>query len=461
MVGEKILAWFSDTVRYLVGDSIGGRILAEATTREELEASYNAMDVIQRTSPGAKIAYQMQLAALDVKEGKLTGPAQKLILSMLDEWVENVQQYDLKDPAKAKETLAALSADIMTISGSALGLELALGAGPNNQGPVTKSTVSELMAWLGFGAVVTAVAHDPVKIGLLRPYQDQLEATFRNRRPDDFGLFQAYRTRELSPTKVADLDKLNDEAMDAVEAENESIYQREIAKWGYPQFYADALARSATTTLNFASLNALARQGLLTRGYAIYNLWGIGLDRAAMKGALDALMAQNRMSSYEGFRSMVEPSFVEGDISEQDLREYWTRIMVPADVQEWVMPRLRKRREAALARAKGQQAQKERDLTVSQVTQAYQADLIKRTEANNMITALGYSQKESDILLDLAEIRKKAGGAAALRRLTLTDYEKAYKAGLISLDAVLERMRGEYAPADIDLEKKLLEAGKA
>lgn len=461
MVGEKILAWFDEwqsrntqTARYLDA-------LDRASSAEELDLIYGAMPAEYQDDPRIQEFTAAQREKHKYLAADIKNPLVGIIQNLLDGWVEKVEKYDLAAAQDRDKILAELTAEVMTLSGGALLAELSLGALPNDEGTVASNSVSRMMAWLGFGAVITAVAHDPVKIGLLRPYQDSLEAKFRNRRPGDIALFQAYRTRELSPVKVDDLSKLDEKEMDRIEADNEKMYFAEIAKWGYSEWFATALSRSATITPSFTQLNALARQGLLDKGMAIYSLWGSGYDRITMKPLLDALMAQNRMASYEGFRSMVEPSYVEGDIEEADLREYWTRIMVPADVQEWVIPRLRKRREAALAKAKGQQAQKERDLTVSQVTQAYQADLIKRPEANNSITALGYSQKESDILLNLAETRKKAGGATTLKRLTLTDYEKAYKAGIISLDAVLERMKGEYAPADIDLEKKLLEADAA
>jgi hypothetical protein len=180
-----------------------------------------------------------------------------------------------------------------------------------------------------------------------------------------------------------------------------------------------------------------------------------------MKPALDALMKQNEMASYEGFRSMVEPSYIEGDIPEADLTAYWTRIMVPADVQAWVLPRMRKRREAYLLKQKQGAPAKERDLTVSQIQQAYQNLLLDRAKAQNMILTMAYSLDEAKILLDLAELRRKLPGAATLKRLTLMDYEKAQKNGIITAADVLDRMKGEYAPEDIELERKLLEIGKA
>lgn len=58
-------------------------------------------------------------------------------------------------------------------------------------------------------------------------------------------------------------------------------------------------------------------------------------------------------------------------------------------------------------------------------------------------------------------MRRKLPGAQTLKRLTLTDYEKAYKNGLLTIEDVLDRMRGEYTPDDIELERGLLEIGKS
>jgi hypothetical protein len=434
--------------------------LAAASNQTQLDAVWTTLSAKDQQDDFLKQTYN-SMKGKTAADKEIQNPLTDLIGSSLDQWLETIKKYETNDPTKAKENLTKLSADVMKIAAGSVAVDLALGALPNGEGQVSAINTKQILAWLGVGAVVTAVAHDPVKIGLLRPYQDMLEQTFRNRRPDDFGLFQAYRTRELSPTKVGDLTKLDDTVMDDIENENDKIYYAEISKWGYSEAYAGALSRSATTTLNFSSLNALARQGLLSRGLAIYSLWGAGLDRTVMKPALDALMAQNKMASYEGFRAMVEPSYIEGDIDESDLVTYYDRIMVPKDVQLWILPRLKKKREAYALKQKTGAAVKERDLTVSQVQAAYQNALMDRARAQNMILGLGYQMDETKILLDLAELRRKLPSATSLKRLPLSDYEKAFKNKLITQDEVLERMIGEYSPGDIALEKRLLESGKA
>lgn len=431
-----------------------------AANQTELDAIFSSLSKEdQQLGIFAQTYNSRKGATAALKE--IENPLTDLIEGFLDEWTEAVEKYDMKDPAKAKETLAGLTADVLRISGGALAVELALGALPNTQGTVAKMKISELMAWLGFGAVVSAVAHDPVKIGLLRPYQDQLEATFRNRRPGDIALFQAYRTRELSPIKVDDLNKLTDAEMTRIEKDNEDVYFREISKWGYSEWFATALSRSATRTLSFSQLVTLARAGIYDKGLSIYSLWGEGLDRVVMPAAISALETLRDREMYSGFRSLVEPSYVEGDISEAELREYWDLSGVPKKVQDWVVTRLSKRRAAFAQKAAGRAITNERDLTVSQLQSAYIEGVMTRNEAQKAILDIGYSEAEKEILLKLAEARKKAPSSTTQKRLPLSDYEKAYKAKLIKIENVLDRMKGEYAEYDIELERQLLAAGKA
>lgn len=432
-----------------------------AVTESALKEEFDALPQTLRDEAEVQHVYVTRMKTLRTQYTDPTTVFEDFIKGALDSWLVKVAEYGKADPAKAKENLSKLSAHVIEVAAASAAIDVGLGMLPNSAGTASATNTKQLLAWLGFGAVLAAVAHDPVKIGLLRPYQDSLEQTFRNRRPDDFALFQAYRTRELTPTKVEDLALLDDTKMSIIEGENDRYYNAEIAKWGYSEWFAGALARSATRTLGFSQLVTLARAGIYDKGLAIYSLWGEGLDRVVMPAALSALETLRDREMYSGFRSMIEPSFVDGDITEAELREYWTLSGVPAKVQDWVIVRLRKRRDKTADVARRGTQTKERDLTVSQITQAYQSALIKRVDAYNAITALGYSGTETDILLNLAEVRKTTTETTTLKRLSLSDYEKAYKAKLISLDAVLLRMQGEYAAVDIELEKQLLIAGKA
>jgi hypothetical protein len=428
---------------------------------ESLENYWKSLPEEVKNDPTVKALYQQRKVELEGIHAGIENPLKPVILGMLTDWKEKVAKYDLEDPKDADKKLAGLAADVLGISATVGVVELALGVFPNGQGTVASTKVSDLMGWLGFGAVVTAVAHDPVKVGLLRPYQDSLEAHFRNRRPGDSDLFTAYQQRSLSATKIDDVNAISDTLMTQIESENDAYYDREIAKWGYSEYFSNALKDAATKTLSFGNLMALAKQGRLNRGMAIFSLWGYGLDRRLMKIALDALDQANETANYEGFRAQIEPAFIEGSIDEASLLDYWGKLHIPQDVQGLMIPRFRKKREAYLLKQTTGAPAKERDLTVSQLQQAYQNQLMDRAHAQNAMLTLGYNLEEVKILLDLAEMRRKLPSAQTLKKLPLTDYEKAYKNGLIPQEKVLARMQGEYTPEDIALEKQLLEIGKA
>lgn len=449
-------AWSDATVAGSASQS-----MSKAATLSELEGVWQSLTPAQQTDQYLAMMYSGKKKEFGAIQSGLNDPLQKFMSNALSEWLATIQKYQTNNPAQAKANLTALSADVMKIAATSAAIDIGLGMLPNGAGEASTGNTKQILSWLGFGAVLAAVAHDPVKIGLLRPYQDSLEQTFRNRRPDDNALFQAYRTRELAPEKVSDVNAIDDTVMNRIEADNDRIYNAEISKWGYSVDFATALSRSATRTLSFADLRALANAGIYNRGLAIYSLWGYGIDRVVMQPVLTALETMRDRQMYSGFRSMIEPSYVDGSISEEDLTAYWTKSGVPADVQTWILPRLRKSREKALAKATGEVVAKEKDLTVSQMQLAYQDRLIDRATAQRNIISLGYDVSETDILLNISELRRKTPAAGKLKKLTLTDYEKAYKNRIISLETVLERMQGEYAPQDIEIEKQLLLAGKA
>jgi hypothetical protein len=446
----------------------GNRELSKAETfmhtaadKQEVERIYNALpkELQEDTELKREYAYLVSVKPDGEDQASLL---ENLLTGSLNTWLDTIKKYEASDPAQAKENLIKLSADVMTLAASSAAVDYTLGTVPTaSLGPASAANTKQILTWLGVGAVVTAVAHDPVKIGLLRPYQDSLEQTFRNRRPDSGDLFLAYQQRSLSSTKIEDVNAITDTLMTQIENENEKFYDTEISKWGYSELFSNALKDSSTKTLSFGNLMALAKQGRLNRGMATYSLWGYGLDRRLMKIALEALDQANEIANYEGFRAQIEPAYVEGDIDEASLLDYWKKLHIPADVQGLMLPRFQKRRAAFALKQNPGATSIERDLTVSQIQQGYQNLLMDRGTAQNQIITLGYSWDEAQVLLDIAEQRRKLPAAQVLKRLTLSDYEKAAKAGLITNRDVLDRMKGEYTEYDISLEKKLLEAGKA
>ena len=461
MVGESVFAWINGILDK--NRRLNNAVYAIDATKDldELETLYQALPDETRNYPSVADRYRYQKEHLERELDSRQGLLEKVLSSALNDWLETIKKYEASDPAQAKANLVKLSADVTKIAAGSALVDYTMGLAPNGLGVVSSANTKQMLGWLGVGAVVAAVAHDPVKIGLLRPYQDSLEQTFRNRRPDSGDLFLAYQQRSLSATKIEDVDKITDDLMTKIEAENEKFYDTEISKWGYSEIFSNALKDASTKTLSFGNLMALAKQGRLNRGMAIYSLWGYGLDRRLMKVALESLEQANRISNYEGFRAQIEPAYIEGIVSEADLVDYWNKISIPQDVQAAMLPRFRKKREAYVLKQTQGAPAKERDLTVSQLQQAYQNLLMDRAHAQNAMLTIGYSMDEAKILLDLAEMRRKLPGAQTLKRLTLTDYEKAFKNNLIVLEDVLDRMRGEYAPGDIELERALLEIGKA
>jgi hypothetical protein len=387
---DSITGWWQNhTDQY---DSI--QKLRGVKSSTELETVWQSLPSGVQSGDAVLREYNIQKKVFDIQKNGVDNPLTPLIQSMLDDWKTKIEKYDLKDPTKANETLASLAADVLAVSSTAAIVELALGALPNGEGTVASTKVSQLMGWLGFGAVINAVAHDPVKIGLLRPYQDTLEAQFQNRRPEERYLIAAV-TRQLM---------------------SQADYDREMSKWGYPPAFRTIMTQASYRSLSFSNLMAIAKQGLLTPELATANLKQGALRPDAIQPAVNVLMLANTQATD-------------------------------------------KAQAAALKAANGTPA-KQRDLTVSQIQAAYQNVLIERAAAQNMILSMGYSLDEVNVLLDLAILRRKLPAAATLKKLTLAEYVKAFKAKILTKADMIARLEGEYSPEDIDLYSKLLDTGK-
>ena len=432
------------------------RTIKDIPLPEMLDKYYNDLPENVRTDPAVVTSYMARLDEVAGVKQDLRDPLAKFIEGALKDWVAKVGNLEGTTPEQSTEKLADITAKILEMFAASAAIDVGLGMLPNGAGEASTNNTKELLKWLGFGAVLAAVAHDPVKIGLLRPYQDHLEATFRNRRPEYVGILNAYKQRSLSTTVVENTDNITDELMDQIETENNANMDFYGAQWGYPQKWITIEKDAATKAMTFGNLMAMARLGYYDKGMSVFSLWTFGIDRRLMKTALKAIETSRDVGMWKGFRSMVEPSFVQGLIEEADLTSYWTKILVPQDVQDWAMIRLRKSREKFAAKELRLENAASKDLTKSDWMQAYERDIISVDELKTKLAVLGYDAIEIAILVKLADSKKVGPTSSAVKRLSLSDYELAHRNGLITSDQVLLRMQDEYTSADIELEKQLI-----
>lgn len=456
-VWDNFLAWIDELGLRNAQVSATIATMKVIDTEDVLEEQYANLRESVKNDPAVKAMYLTRKEQVKGHRSGKLDPVAEFIEGTLDQWVSAVGDLSDITPEKSKEKLAEISAKVIELFGASAAIDYLAGSMTMSGGDASSKNTKELLKWLGFGAVLAAVAHDPVKIGLLRPYQDHLEATFRNRRPEYVGILNAYRQRSLSTTVVDNTDNITDELMDTIENENNTNMDFYGAQWGYPQKWITIEKDAATKAMTFGNLMAMARLGYYDKGMSIFSLWTYGLDRRLMKNALNAIETSRDVGMWKGFRSMVEPSYVQGLIEESDLVEYWTKILVPADVQEWALLRLRNSRAKFAAKELKLETAASKDLTKSDWTQAYERDIISIDEFKTKLAALGYDATEIDILVKLADAKKAGPTSTACRHLSLSDYELAHRNGILTLDQVLERMKGEYCQADIDLEKQLLQ----
>lgn len=457
--GAAFMAWLQG---FLPGSTLPANVVlrfTNCTSRGEVESVYAFLPTNTQQDPMVLDAYKKAQAAFPVVLGQPGDPLQQWIKTMLDGWVASIGDIKAITPDQASGKVADITAKALELTAAATAIDLALGALPDGEGFVSSNATRHLLTALGVGAVIAAVAHDPVKMGVLRPYQDNLEATFRNKRPEMRDLFTAYSRRELTPIVQTDFTKITDEVMNTIETDNRKIWDQQIAYYGYSETFANSLARAATITPRYFDLHRMALTGRLDRGFSIYCLWGSGYDKVVIPYLLEQLDHENSVTNYSGYRSVLEAAYVSGDMTEPDLIAYYGKLQVPADIQTWILPRLRNLRTKAAAKAL--KVAGGRDLTVSQILNAYVHGIKTRNEAGAALKELDppYAADEIETLLKEADARIKTPASSKLQRLPLSDYEKAYKQGLRTKKDVLDRMAGLYDPRDIALESDLLNKG--
>lgn len=479
MEGVGILGWIRDL--FLESDSVAlsSRIVNSLVSEEEVDKMWAGFTPEQQSNPATKNLYNSVKEIYSKRNKDIVDPFTQIVAGWMDAIKDITSRYKLDDPENALENAAKMGKEIMALNTVIQTLEFALGALPNGMGTVAATKVHSMWTWLGFGAVINAVAHDPVKIGVLRPWMQTLEAHYRNRSLDQVSAMEAYIQRSLSESRVVDdpsipvggelrevdkkevrfydLAKITDTDMDAIEVENDAMLDLTMAKYGTTKWGVSVMQDYATRSLSFGNLSQLARMGHHQRDIALFSLWGFGLDRRLMKRSLEALDTIQTVSLWKGFRSMVEPGYVQGLIDADDMKEYWTHILVPKQVQDWAMVRLTKSREKYLAKEQKQLGALTKDITKADWTTAFVIGNTDESTFRAKLTNLGFDNEEVDVLVANAKSRIKNDTVKACKKLPLSDYELAHRNGLLTIDQVLTRMQGEYCQADIDLESQLLQ----
>lgn len=128
-------------------------------------------------------------------------------------------------------------------------------------------------------------------------------------------------------------------------------------------------------------------------------------------------------------RSDVERLFKQNKISEDTARMLLREIgYAPEDIEK------------IMTLAKEAKVEKDRDLSKSDITNAYIKGVINRTDALMMLRRLGYSSEEANIILELADERKDIGKSTRTRDLTYSQILNAYKYRVITREEAFKRL---------------------
>jgi len=177
--------------------------------------------------------------------------------------------------------------------------------------------------------------------------------------------------------------------------------------------------------------------------------YGFGwLSWIAMGPILQTIIANRTRQDLEAFyspkllsKSEMEKLFIAGKISESDYRDYLKAQGYSKEQADLDIIYLREIK-----------FEKEKDLTKSDIYNAYILDEITRANAKQMLMALGYDEREAELLLKLWDYRKeqvkrreeqkgKKIRKSKERELTKADILNAYKRNLLSAEEAYKRLR--------------------
>jgi len=160
----------------------------------------------------------------------------------------------------------------------------------------------------------------------------------------------------------------------------------------------------------------------------------MGYKDEAIKLILEKIKLESQKKEKDLSKSDILNAFKKGIITESDAR---TKLMQLGYSTEEIDLLIR----VYTVNRDVQKKEKKRDLTTSQITRAYRLNLVERYEAERMLSRLGYDRDEIKILLDAEDLRKNVDKHEKNRDLTATQIAKAFLLGLISFEDAKDRLK--------------------
>ncbi|KYK27423.1 hypothetical protein AYK26_06990 [Euryarchaeota archaeon SM23-78] len=292
---------------------------------------------------------------------------------------------------------------------------------------------------LGLSAATAATFQSPVRVGLFRNLDYYYNEKFRSQKLKEAQAYDGVRYREfltesewaafegnidlpkpieeMTPEEIASWAATASQAVDAVESTNTGRFMDAMRWLGYRDDDMLLQDRASKHAPNLTMLRQMAMRGFFDAKFMARACFKGGFDNWAIKPTLNFLAYMAQEGVWVGYREAAQMAFRKGLIDEAELRTILKRIHVPSMLVEPI-----------IVTQKAMMIHSERELTMTQIINAYLKGVYTRNECLIELKNLGYTEELAEIL-----IKSKEATSQPLSRLpTLAQFSRAFREGIIS-----------------------------
>lgn len=304
------------------------------------------------------------------------------------------------------------------------------------------------LSWIGTGEVLSRLVQKPIKQKLnylLRDAdipRDVLEKMYAYnqinlREFKERMANEGWKDEDIEKYKLLLWSELRSEALEelvrlgVIDVET---YKQKLREIGFSGTAADIVVKKLFKLPSLGEIRRALKNGLIRYEQAreLLILQGYLPEHADL--LLSDIRAEKIEESRDLTKSDILRAFELGVINEQSAREF-LKVLGYDNDEINILIELTKKRIALKNLDKG------RDLAKSDIINAYIKDVIDATEAKDLLRKIGYDENEINILIQLADAKRKVVPKEKKREIARSDIVKAYKLGEISKEEAINMLK--------------------
>lgn len=304
------------------------------------------------------------------------------------------------------------------------------------------------LSWIGTGEVLGRLVQKPLskRLNLILRDRDLSRDIYEKMfafGSIDFNRFkqamaeEGWKDEDIEKYKIALYSELDaDRVKELVRLGQISIseYKKRLMDIGIREEVANKLVKLVFKLPTLSEIRKALKNGLISEADAIdlLLLHGYSIEHARL--LLSDVKAEKIEEQRDLTKSDILKAFEYGIINEVKAREFLKDLGYDNDEIDILISTTKKR--IAL-----KNIDKGRDLAKSDILNAYIKDVLTATEAKDLLRKIGYDENEANILLRIAESRKKIEPKERKRDLARSDIVKAYKTNIITKEEAMNMLK--------------------